>query len=221
MKFLKRLFALAFCVSILCLSACSAKIDYTSYVSELRKELFTAENEQVSVMVYTGAKESPAILDGIKNDTRLIIGIKAIFNQEPQSPVTATVCFDDKAYEIPLNFHPVKRALAGEIEVPVLPEKQVDIKLLYDQTEILLTAKSRLFEDTVSYNEALASVTQKAESFLKEHVKGGVLKCEIIIRLLCEHDKNYYYVGLVCDEGLKRSYLVDGKTGEVVAEKIN
>lgn len=221
MKFLKRLFALAFCFTILTLNACSAKIDYMSYVSELRKEIFTAENEQVSVMVYAGAKENPAILDGVKNDTRLIVGIKAIFNQEPQSTVTATLCFDDKSYEIPLNFHPVKRALAGEIELPVLPEKQVEVKLSYDQTEILLTAKTRLFEDTVSYSDALASVTQKAEGFLKEHVKAGVLKCEIIIRLLCEHNKNYYYVGLVCNEGLKRSYLVDGKTGEVVAEKIN
>ena len=39
--------------------------------------------------------------------------------------------------------------------------------------------------------------------------------------LLCENGKNYYYVGFICDKGLKKAYLIDGVTGEVIAEKDN
>lgn len=208
-------------IVLLNLTACKQNIDYFSYVSELRKNIFTAQNEQLSLLVYAGAKENPAIFDGVKNETRLILGVKVIFNEEPQTAIVATLCFDDKSYELPLDFHPVKRALAGEIEVPVLPEKSVDVVLCYDQKEVCLTASSRLNENTISYSKALDSVTPKADDFFKEHTKNGILKAEIIIRLLCEQNKNYYYVGLVCEEGLKRSYLVDGISGEVVAEKIS
>lgn len=216
-------FCLLLAITLLCscLFACKQKVDYFSYVSELRKDIFTAENDEVSLLVYAGAKENPAIFDGVKNETRLIVGVKAIFNEEPQTAVTAKICFNDKNYELPLDFHPVKRALAGEVEVPVLPENSVEVVLCYNQTEVCLTANSRLNQDTIAYSDALDSVTKKADDFFKEHTKNGVLKAEIVIRLLCEQNKNYYYVGLVCAEGLKRSYLVDGTTGEVVAEKIN
>lgn len=222
MKFIKVFLSFLSLLLIFCtLSACKQKIDYLSYVSELRKNLFTQENQDVSLLVYAGAKEKPAIFDGVKNDTRLIVGVKAIFKEEPSSSVIAKVCFEDKCYEIPLDFHPVKLALAGEMEVPILPEQSVEVTLCFDQKEICLTANSIIDSKTISYDKALDSVAQKASDFFNEHTKNGVLRAEIIVRLLREGNKNYYYVGLVCEEGLKRSYLVDATTGEIVAEKIN
>lgn len=222
MKILKNVFiSLILCTLTLPLLACNSKTDYFSFVSELRKDLFIAENSTVSVLLYSGAKESPAIFDGVKNDTGLLVGIKVIFNEEVSSPVTATVCYDQKNYEIPLEFHPVKRALAGKTNVSALPEKSVDITLRYGENEVTLTAESQLKQDTITYTKALEVATNDAKDFLKENTKGGVLQAEIVVRLLCENDKNYYYVGFITCEGLKLAYLIDGKTGEIIASKQN
>lgn len=222
MKFLK-VFLLAILIFTfsLPLYACNNQTDYFSYVSELRKDIFTAENENLSVAIYSGAKETPAIFDGVKNDTGLLLGVKVIFIEEPSSAVSVTVCYDDKSYEIPLEFHPVKRALAGKTSVANLPEKQVEVTVTYGETSVNLTAVSRLNQNTISYTKALAVATKEAQTFIKENTVSGVLQAEIVIRLLLENDKNYYYVGFVTQEGLKLAYLIDGESGEILARKQN
>ena len=102
-----------------------------------------------------------------------------------------------------------------------LPERSITIDIVCGENTTTVTLYSKLNEDTISYTDALKKATDKASDFLKEHTKKGVLKAEIAIRLLCENDKNFYYVGFICEEGLKRAYLIDGKTGEIIAEKNN
>lgn len=208
-------------VSLFFVSGCSSTPDYISYVSELRKDLFVGEQDGYTVVVYAGTKEEPAIFDGVKNQSKLYLGFKVILKEECCESPTVNFEIGDKKYSANLEFNPVKSTLFCETEVASLPEKSLTVEIVCKDNQVTLTTYSKLKEDTISYKEALEKAVSKAQPFLKEHTQKGVLKAEIIIRLLCENDRNYYYVGFVCDEGLKRAYLINGKTGEVLAEKSN
>ncbi len=203
------------------LSACNSKPDYLSYVSELRKDVFIGEQDNFYVVVYAGNKESPATFDGIKQDSLLCLGFKIIQKEEVGSQITVKFSVGDKQYSAPLTFNPVKSTLFCDVEVSALPEKNFTVELCYGEESVTVNTTSQLNENTVSYTQALESAIAKGEAFLKEHTEKGVLKAEIVIRLLCENGKNYYYVGFICDKGLKKAYLIEGSTGEVVAEKDN
>lgn len=223
MKFIKLLLSfIGICALSVPLTACEDKTDYFSYVSELRTNIYTAENQDVSISIYCGAQESPAIFDGVKNDTRLTLCVKAIFTEEPSQNTTVTVSYDDKEYVIPIEFHPVKRALAGKTEVSTLPtEKQIQLTVNYGETSFSLTAVSKLNDDTITYTDALSIAAKNASEFIKENTVSGILQAEITVRLLVENDKNYYFVGFITEEGLKKAYLIDGTSGEIVATKDN
>jgi len=60
---------IALCVG-LCLTLCSCgkSIDYFSYVSELRNNIFLAEHEDIRLRVYSVVKETPYVADGIARE---------------------------------------------------------------------------------------------------------------------------------------------------------
>ena len=70
--------------SIFLFSSCHKKtVDYFSYVSELRQNVFLAETEEFSLKIYTGFKESPYLADGKKREInpRTEIFLTALWQQ--------------------------------------------------------------------------------------------------------------------------------------------
>lgn len=199
--------------------ACNSKPEYFSYVSELRKDVFAGENERFSVVVWAGAREQPYAADGIKNQTSLSLTVKITQKQETGDNLGVTVKFDDKVYRSKTGFHPVKSALCAEICVDKLPEKQLVAEIAYGENSDVITLESKLSESTISYNDALNRATQKASDFLKANTKNGKLNAEIAIKLLCENNRNYYYVSILSVSGEKRAFLIDGETSDVLAER--
>ena len=201
------------------LSACNTEPDYFSCVSELRKDVFVGEQDNFSVVVYAGTKESPALFDGIKQNTVLCLGFKIIQKEEVGSQLTIKFTVNNKNYTAPLTFNPVKNTLFCDVEVSALPEKNFEVEICYGEKSTVVSTASQLNDNTINYSKALESAVSKGRDFLKEHTEKGILNAEIVIRLLCERGKNYYYVGFICEKGLKRAYLIDGSNGEVIAEK--
>ncbi len=203
------------------LSACNQKPDYLSSVSELRKDVFVGEKDNFCVTVYSGSKEDPTVFDGIKNQTVLSLTFKVTQKEEVGKQLTLKFQTGDKRYTAPLDFDPVKSTLSCDVVVSALPERTFDVEICDGEQSTVVTTISKLNENTISYVKALEIATEKNKTFLSSHTKNGVLNCEIIIRLLCENERNYYYVGFVCDGGLKVAYLLNGETGEIIAEKQN
>lgn len=200
---------------------CNSKPDYLSYVSELRKDVFVGEKDNFCVTVYCGTKEEPALFDGVKNQTHPTLTFKVLQKEEVGAPISVKFKIANKEYCKDLEFNPVKSTLSCEVEVNALPEKNLIVQLVYGENETLIETKSKLNDKNISYIKALEISVNEGQSFLKEHTVKGVLKCEIVIRLLCENERNYYYVGFICEEGLKLAYLINGETGEIIAKKQN
>ena len=208
-------------ISAASLFACKTKIDYFSYVSDLRKDVFVGENDMFGVTVWAGARENPYASDGIRNETSLNLTIKVVCKKETGDKITATVAYDENEYTRDLSFHPVKSAMATSFDVKVLPEKQLTVKLDYGEESCTLTLDSALAEGTVSYTEALEKAAEHCADYVKRHTEKGNLKAEISVRLLAENGNNYYYVGFTATDGEKKAVLIDGETGSVLAEKDN
>lgn len=206
-------------VCALLFSGCNAKPEYFSYVSELRKDVFVGENERFAVSVWAGAREQPYAADGIKNPTSLSLTVKVTQKQESGDNLNVNIKFDDKTYSAKTGFHPVKSALCAEIAVDKLPEKQVIIEIEYGEEIDCITLESMLLPTTISYTAALDKAICKAEEFLKANTKNAKLEAEITVKLLCENNRNYYYVCFLSVTGEKLAYLIDGENGEVLAEK--
>lgn len=202
-------------------AACNPKPDCFSYISDLRKDVFVAEDETFGVVVWAGARETPYAADGIKNETRLNITVKVTAKKETGDKITAVIAYGDNEYTQDLAFHPVKSAMACSFDVNVLPEKQVVVKLIYGDQSCTLTAISALNEDTIPYTEALKKATDYCAEYIEKHTENGKLKAEISVRLLTENGNNYYYVGFTATDGEKKAVLIDGETGSVLAEKNN
>lgn len=219
-NFIKKVTALTLLMLLFVFTvACNSKPEYFSYVSELRKDVFAGENEQFSVIVWAGAREQPYAADGIKNQTSLSLTVKITQKQETGDNLGVTVKFDDKVYQTKTGFHPVKSALCAEIGVDKLPEKQLVVEIAYGENSDTITLESKLSEGTISYNDALNRAVEKASDFLKANTKNGKLNAEIAIKLLCENNRNYYYVSILSVTGEKRAFLIDGETGDVLAER--
>ena len=76
-KLFYRLTVIAICLLIpLMMYSCKKNVDYLSYVSELRKEVFVGEKDNFIVVVYSGFKEEPTLLDGKKEQTAFILTFK-------------------------------------------------------------------------------------------------------------------------------------------------
>lgn len=205
----------------LCLSGCTAKVDYFSYLSELRKDIFAGEKDNYLVIAYSGLKEDPAVADGVKNQTFLTLTFKVTLKEECEEPISLKFAVGDKNYECDLQFNPVKSTLCADVVVSALPEKNFSVEVVCGDQTSVVDLVSKLQENSVSYTKALECAINKAQSYLKENTKDGVFYGEIAVRLLCENDRNYYYVGIAFKNGKKQAYLINASTCEIIAEKVN
>ena len=199
--------------------ACAQETDYFSCVSELRSDVFCGETDNFSATVYSGFKEKPYLHDGEKGETALTLTVRLFEKQKVDEEIKIKIEFGGETYEKALDFDPVSHSLSCDAEVNSLPEKTLNLTVCYGETAIIIELKSKRNDDTITYTAALEKATQKAADFLKQNSANGSFNGEISIRLLCENDRNYYYVGFIIKSGLKQAYLIDGKSGEVLAEK--
>lgn len=218
-KHAKKIIALLLSLTCALLISCTQEPDYFSYVSDLRKDVFIGESENFGVIAWPGARETPYAADGVPQKTSLNVTLKVTAKREYGDRITATIRYDEYEYTAPLSFHPVKSAMAASFTVDVLPKKEISVTLIYGDEQETLALPSAMREGTVTYTEALEKGIKHCSKFVKAHTDGDKFNAEISIRLLAEKSNNYYYVGFVAKNGEKIAVLLDGETGEVLAEK--
>lgn len=201
------------------LAACNAQTDYFCYVSELRSNVYYGEEGNFSLTVYSGLREKPFNHDGNVGEQALTLTFKLFMKEKVNEAIKIEYEINGTKYQTQLNYDATGSALSCIAEVNDLPETPPEITICYGENAILIKTNSLLNADTISYTAALRATTEKASDFIKENSEGSRFKGEISVRLLCENGRNYYYVGFILSDGLKQAYLLDGKSGEILAEK--
>ena len=197
--------------------SCSKKLDYFSYVSELRNNIFLAESDQLSLHVYAVAKESPYVADGIPRE---ISKRTEIFLTAPSGDKEYAISFtvDGKQQGGDMSYDNVKAEYYYFCTLDLSAFSEIDFTLSCGEETVTLNAKSVVNERTITPQTALSCV-QNAETELFQSLtdKYGFAG-EIYMRLIYE-DCPYYYVGIIDRSGNTTAFLLNGETGKILAKR--
>lgn len=213
----KKLFFLFFGFLLVLLCACSKNVNYFDYVSELRENIFLAETDGFSLRVYAVAKETPYLSDGAKRETSTRCEVYLVAPSfEKECILTFTI--DGEKYGGEMSFDNVKSEYFYSCTLNVAKQKQIDCKITYGEQELSLCAQSVLTEDTISPETALKGLCEAEKELFSSLTDEYGFAGEIYLRLLYE-DAPYYYVGVIGRDGKTTAFLLNGKTGKILAKR--
>ena len=206
------------CLIFFCLplTSCNTKNTSSSNISQIRKDIFYGERENLSVKVYLEEKEQPFINDGIANNRQNCLIIK-VFCLSQKTSVSFKI--NGKAYNLNCTYNNVTNSQDAFTIVKTLPTNSLVITATIDENSYDIECKSKLKSDTISPLTALEKVNLQEKDFVSSLYENGTFNAEIYIRLLCVGDYNFYYVGYACGNNKITAFLVDGITGDIIAGK--
>lgn len=204
---------------ILCVSfsSCQKTIDYYDYVSECRSNIFLAETDEFSFRAYALVRETPYNSDGVVMQTAPRFETYFI---APSGDKECTLTFrvNGKEYGGDMSYDNVKAEYYYFCSLDVSTATEIDVSILYGETSLSLTAKSVLQDDILSPKVALEKLCLAEKQFFTDMTDEYGFAGEIYLRLLYEDDP-FYYVGVIGKDGKTTAFLLNAKTGKVLAKR--
>ncbi|MBO5328693.1 MAG: hypothetical protein J6B04_05930 [Clostridia bacterium] len=195
------------------LCGCFKKIDYTDYVSESRTTIYIYCDDEISVKIYCGNKESPYCADGIKGKVESFTEILVKFLNNPKS---VNITCDNICGE--MNYNAVKNAFYLSDGVKIPPLDDLLFKLEVDGKAYEYKATNVTLNGVISKETALNCVIEYDGETFEQLTEHGLFNGEIFIRILYD-EGCYYYVGVCDTQGKIKAYLLDGVYGKIIAER--
>ncbi len=200
--------------------SCKAEVDLTAYISELRENIFVAETEGVKVTVYAERREVPFIADSYVGELKNVLIVKLENQNEMTDDASIEISYDKITKNGDFKYHPIGGKYITTIEVDKLPKNaQINAKLKCNGKEQDLLLVSTVSANSISFKEALNAVRKHDKKTTQKIFESGKVEAEIHVRIMADGERNYYYVGFVDKSGNTTAYLVDGKSGEILATK--
>jgi hypothetical protein len=214
-----RIFALFFTLllSLFSFFACAKPVDYFSYVSELRNNLFFAQTDGYSLRVFSVMKASPYIADGIKQETSWRT---EIYLTAPSGDKEYTLSFaaNGKTQSGSMSFDNVKGEYYYFCSLDISALSQLDFTVTCGETSLTFCAQSVKTEQTLSPESILNAVTSSEQELFSSLTDKYGFAGEIYLRLIYE-DAPYYYVGVIERNGNVTAFLLNGETGKILAKR--
>lgn len=222
-RFVKNLIAVAIILVVsISTSSCKNSIDLTVYVSELRSGIYEGTADGYTVSVSVEEREDPFILDGFVGAIKKVLTVKLEAVNNSIDDASITLNYDGYSASGSFVYSPLNGKYVAEIFVDKLPNSPlINGSLKSGDKSCSLELKSKVLSGNLSYNEILEKIKEQQGKRVDELFNNNSVCTEIHIRIICEKTKNYYYVGFTEKSGKTYAYLVDAKTGEILAEKQN
>ena len=213
----KLLTLLLVCLILPFFGGCTKKVDYFSYVSELRNNVFLYKDDSYSLRVHSSIKESPYLSDGVINQLNTRTEIRLI---APSGEQTYSVFFtlNETEYGGEMSFDNVKSEYYYACPVDVSACTELSIRLVCGTSENVYTAKSVLTSDTLTPKQTLDLLVEKEQAFFNGLTDKYGFAGEIHLRLLYE-ETPYYYVGVTDRNGNATAFLINAITGQILAKR--
>jgi hypothetical protein len=206
---------LGFCLPLV---ACKNKsVNLMDSVSELRDNLLLAQNDELSLRVYSVTREVPYLADGIRRE----------LSQFSEFRIVAPAAYNriDLAFEIggkhyggDTSYDNVKSEYFYSCNVDLSGVQSLPITLIYQGNKQTLTALSVKTERTISPQQALNAVYHADKDFIDEKVDKYGFIGEIHVRLIYEENA-YYYVGFIEKNGRTTAYLLNAENEKILAKR--
>jgi hypothetical protein len=202
-----------FCSLLIILPSCSRKIDYFDYVSELRRGVYIYEEDGLNLKLHYSQRESPYLTDGIKGEMNDVCEVFLTLD------VTANeilVTLDGGSGE--MNYLAVSKSFYLSLPISYTASEKIKVNLEIDGKEKEVEAVNVLYDGVIDEKTALSCVQEYDGDLFNNMTSNGIFCGEIYIRLLYD-EGCFYYVGVTDRNGSTHSYLVDGESGRILAEK--
>ena len=198
------------------LSSCNKPLDLTEYVSEYRSNVFIHNDKDFSVKARSVEKEYPYVADGYKGElthrTEIVITL-------PKGVEACSVRFsvDGKEYGGDASYDNVKQQFYFSCGANVSALHTLPLALTFCEEEKQLSLPS-VRGNELTLQKAIDAVFSQEKELLKSLQNGKDFLGEIYVRLLYE-DAPYFYVGVVDRNGNTTAFLLDGKSGKILAKR--
>ena len=206
------------CLSVctLFLSACNQPLDLTQYVSEYRSNVFVYTQKDFSVKARSVEKEYPYVADGYKGE---ITHRTEIFITLPKGVESCSVRFsiDGKEYGGDASYDNVKQQFYFSCGANASSLHTLPLALTFCGEEQQLSLPS-VRDDELTLPQVLDAVFSQEKELLKSLQNGKDFLGELYVRLLYE-DAPYFYVGVVDRNCNTTAFLLDGKSGKILAKR--
>lgn len=211
---------IAICAFATLFTSCEKNVSLEKYVSEKRTDVYYCEQNGYTITAFYSSKEYPYLADGIVGALSDFFEIKL---KAPDNSLNYNICFTVSGKEISgeLSFESVRQIYTFSLSVSRPIEKQIDFKIMTDESEIILTAKNVKAEKTLSINNVLRIIKKSEKNRLNALVQNDIFAGEIYIRLVYKENELFYYVAIFDRIGNSYSLLIDAETGEILATKEN
>lgn len=214
--FLPWIFVFIFFLLSLC--SCTRKIEYFSYVSELRNNIFTYENDTFVLRACSLEKESPYVADGIPCEknvrTEIYIVAKGI-----DEHISIFFQVGENKYGGETSYDNVKGEYFFACPVSTAHLSALNFSICYGEEVIHGCATSVCPAETLSAKEVLHSVIAAEKELFNSLTDKYGFAGEIYMRLLYE-DAPFYYVGVINRKSEVTAFLVNAVTGRVLAKRV-
>ncbi len=205
--------------SMFCIS-CKDAINLEMYLSEIRSVVYSYSGEEYSLTVYGEQKEDPYLSDGYVGQMKTIITVKIENYKTSLDDSSVTISYGDQKVSGSFDYSPLNGKFIAEIEVDKLPsENQIETTVICAGTEDVFTLEKFSKEGQIDYKTALNNVSYEKNDEIKKLLGGNGDSIEVRVRVLTEGESVYYYVTIIGKEGKSYTYLVDGASGKILAER--
>lgn len=198
------------------LSACG-KYDYSAHISDVKSDLFLAETETYTLTVSCISREYPYLCDGVAASRSNLL--EAVLTEKTPSGGEYELYFLE---DVPKGGDMSFRSVTGDYfysrSAEEFPEGSLSVRVVKDGVNEELLATSIKNENTLSPEEALEKAVTAEHETIEKMTRGGRFCGEFHVRLL-RRDKNYYYVGIINEQGDILALLLDSETGETLARR--
>ena len=206
-------------ISLFILCGCGKQLDLSQYVSEYRSNIYIGTNGDYSAFISFGKKEYPYAADGIAaNESDYCeIALTAVNNTRVYKVIIEC---NDKKYESELSFNNVHMIHKATLTLPDPQAQKINVIAFDAETNneiVFIVAESVKKENTLSVPQLLKSVYKDNKQTFDKLTQKNQLQGEIHVRLLCNDEKCYYYVGVVDRMGKTRAILADAQSGKTLA----
>ncbi len=200
-----------------CSNGCKKENPLTLNVSSLRLDVFQGENENYVLSLFPETRENPLVLDGKIGEFEKVVIVKLKIKGEDIGSYSVNFA-TDKQYVANFSFNAFSDCYTTTILVEKLPDKPIIATISHNEKQENVTLNSLKKQDTVSSDAALKNAYEFKKDYVDSLTVNKAFNGEIIIKLMSEKEKNYWYVGFVTEEKTL-AVLIDGKTGKALAEK--
>lgn len=222
---MKRIFfVLCCCCFLLCGCEDTTYVEMTKHISEIRKQLFLYQDEEITVQFLSGQREKDYVVDG-KNTELVDFGVLS-FDFELQS-FTA----EDEAQYIliigtrrtdgNLTYNPFDQTFVADIKQQVDPDQKLIAKIIVGNIQKEVTLQCVTQNWNIQAEEALKIVAKEKKKDFDSMLKNGTLQAEIYIKMTkdieTQNQGYYWYVSIIDTKQNRLAYLLDYSTGEIVA----